>query len=234
MRSVVVVFPASMWAMMPMFLQRSNGTVLGTVFLCSSWGSEILSLVVSRSLQESFASSSQPEARSCPLPPVMRERLVRFRHAMHVFLFLDGSALAVRGVEQFVRQFLDHSLFAAAARIAHDPADRQRRPPVRTDFDRHLVVRTAHPPSLYLQQRLGVLHRLREQLQGLVAAFFLQLLQRLIKNALGSRLLSLPHHRVDELRHQIRSIHGIRLDRPLWGMSFSWHSASSSWLLASS
>jgi hypothetical protein len=28
-----VVFPASMWAMMPMFLQRSNGTVLGTVFL---------------------------------------------------------------------------------------------------------------------------------------------------------------------------------------------------------
>jgi hypothetical protein len=25
--------PASMWAMMPMFLQRSNGTVLGTTFL---------------------------------------------------------------------------------------------------------------------------------------------------------------------------------------------------------
>ncbi len=32
-RSVVVVLPASMWAMMPMFLQRSNGTCLGT--LCS-------------------------------------------------------------------------------------------------------------------------------------------------------------------------------------------------------
>jgi hypothetical protein len=30
MRSVVVVFPASMCAMMPIFLQRSNGTVLGT------------------------------------------------------------------------------------------------------------------------------------------------------------------------------------------------------------
>jgi hypothetical protein len=40
MRSVVVVFPASMWAMMPMFLQRSNGTVLGTT-LNSFWGSEI-------------------------------------------------------------------------------------------------------------------------------------------------------------------------------------------------
>jgi hypothetical protein len=33
-----------MWAMMPMFLQRSNGTVLGTVFLYSSWGSENLLL----------------------------------------------------------------------------------------------------------------------------------------------------------------------------------------------
>jgi hypothetical protein len=34
-----VVFPASMWAMMPMFLQRSNGTVLGTA-LNSFWGSK--------------------------------------------------------------------------------------------------------------------------------------------------------------------------------------------------
>jgi hypothetical protein len=36
MRSVVVVLPASMWAMMPMFLQRSNGTCLGTVLLLLS------------------------------------------------------------------------------------------------------------------------------------------------------------------------------------------------------
>jgi hypothetical protein len=47
MRSVVVVLPASMWAMMPMFLQRSNGTVLGTVFLYSFWGSENQHLAVS-------------------------------------------------------------------------------------------------------------------------------------------------------------------------------------------
>src|SRR5207237_8061928 len=36
MRSVVVVFPASMWAMMPMFLHRSNGTVLDTTLFLSS------------------------------------------------------------------------------------------------------------------------------------------------------------------------------------------------------
>src|ERR1019366_5687660 len=167
------------------------------------------------------------------LPPVMRERLVRFRHAMHVFFLLDGGAFTVRGVEQLIGQLVNHSLFAAAARIAHDPTDGQRRPAVRSDFNRHLVVRSAHAPRLHFQQRLGILHRLREQLQGFVAAFFLQLLQRLIEDALGSRLLSLPHHRVDELRHQVRSIDRIGLDRPLWSMSFSWHSASGSWLLAS-
>src|SRR5262245_43282610 len=37
MRSVVVVLPASMCAMMPMFLQRSNGTVLDTAFFFSSF-----------------------------------------------------------------------------------------------------------------------------------------------------------------------------------------------------
>src|SRR5271170_7215197 len=36
MRSVVVVLPASMWAIMPMFLHRSNGTVLGTTFISLS------------------------------------------------------------------------------------------------------------------------------------------------------------------------------------------------------
>jgi len=32
-----VVLPASMWAMMPMFLHRSNGTVLDTAFFLSSF-----------------------------------------------------------------------------------------------------------------------------------------------------------------------------------------------------
>src|SRR5208282_129902 len=219
MRSVVVVFPASMWAMMPMFLQRSNGTVLGTT-INSFWGSEISFWLLA---------SSQKRVTSL-LPPVMRERLVRFRHAMHVFFFLDGGAFAVRGVEQLVRQLLDHSFFAAAARVAHNPANRQRSPAVGGNFDRHLIVRSTHAPRLHFQQRLGVLDRFREQLQGFVAAFFLQLRERLIENVLGSRLLSLPHHRVDELRHQIRSVHRIGLGRPLGDMSFSRHVLFSSQL----
>src|SRR5208282_3552440 len=225
MRSVVVVLPASMWAMMPMFLQRSNGTVLGTT-LNSFWGSEIIDYPVETRL----AASHTPPMAS--LPSVMRERLIRFRHAMHIFFLLDGSAFAVRSIEQLVRQLFDHSFFAATARIAHDPADRQRRPAVGSDFDRHLIVRAADAPRFHFEQRLRVLHRLGKQLQGLVAALFLQFRQRLIKNALGSRLLSLPHHRVDELRHQIRSIDRIRLDRPLWGMSFSRHAYQLSALIS--
>src|SRR5258708_26697249 len=36
MRSVVVVLPASIWAMMPIFLHRSNGTCRDTDFFLSS------------------------------------------------------------------------------------------------------------------------------------------------------------------------------------------------------
>src|ERR1017187_1395519 len=107
MRSVVVVLPASMCAMMPMFLQRSNGTVLGTASIYSFWGSDfVFDLVIL-------------------LPPVVRKGLVRFRHAMHIFLLLDGSAFAVGGIEQLVGQLVDHSFFATAARITDNPADSQ-------------------------------------------------------------------------------------------------------------
>jgi hypothetical protein len=40
MRSVVVVFPASMCAMIPIFLQRSNGTVLATAVYLLFLGSK--------------------------------------------------------------------------------------------------------------------------------------------------------------------------------------------------
>src|SRR5215467_11404962 len=113
-----------------------------------------------------FASSSEREA---PLPPVMRKRLVRFRHAMHVFFLLDGGAAAVGGIEQFIGQLVDHSLLAAVACISNDPADGQRGATVGIDLNRHLVVGATDTPGLYLEQRLGILHSLFEQLQSLIA-----------------------------------------------------------------
>jgi len=36
----------------------------------------------------------------------MRERLVRFRHAVHVFLLLDRPATGIRRIDQFIREQL--------------------------------------------------------------------------------------------------------------------------------
>src|SRR5437588_12914846 len=57
------------------------------------------------------------------LPPIMRERLVRFRHAVDIFLLLDCRAAIVGGIAQLVRQFLGHHLFTATATIRYKPAD---------------------------------------------------------------------------------------------------------------
>src|SRR3954454_24259234 len=59
------------------------------------------------------------------LPPVMRKSLVRFRHAVNVFLLLDCRAAVVGGVKQFVAELVGHPLFATATRIADQPPDRE-------------------------------------------------------------------------------------------------------------
>ena len=142
---------------------------------------------------------------------------------MYVFLLLDGCALIVGGVEQFVAELVDHAFFAASTGVSDQPADCERSPPVGIHFDGHLVVRATHAPGFHFQQRLGVFHRLFEQLQRFVAALGLQLCERFIEDALGGRLLALPHHRVHKLGHQIRSIHRVRIHSALCNMSFTGH-----------
>src|SRR5437899_2549846 len=107
MRSVVVVLPASMWAMMPMFLQRSNGTVLGTIWICSFWGSLKSAFSVFGSSLLACANSEQHR-----LPAIVREGLVSFSHTVHVFFLFDGRAAIVGRVKQFVAQLVDHALLA--------------------------------------------------------------------------------------------------------------------------
>src|SRR5664279_134007 len=91
------------------------------------------------------------------LPPVMGKRLIGFRHAVHVFLLLDGSSAAVGRVEQLVSPLVNHSFFATSAGIGNQPANRQRSAPVRIHFDRHLIVGATHAAGLDLEQRLGIL-----------------------------------------------------------------------------
>jgi len=102
-----------------MFLQRSNGTVLGTtikLFL----GSEKLLLALSCWLlpqPRSVRLSQERKAKSDLLPPVMCEGLIGFRHAMNIFLLFDGRTFSIGGVQQLITQLVDHPSLGPAPRI---------------------------------------------------------------------------------------------------------------------
>src|SRR5215831_7378654 len=103
MRSVVVVLPASICAMIPMLRTLARSTAV--------W---VATLRVLRS--RSFSS----------LPAVVRESLVGLRHLVRVLAALNARAKAVAGVQQLVHQPLGHRLLAALPRVRHDPAQGQR------------------------------------------------------------------------------------------------------------
>jgi len=68
-------------------------------------------------------------------------------------------------------------------------------------------------------------------LQRLVAALLAKLLHRFIEDSLCGALLAAPHHGIHELVDQRGVIDRIGLRLPLRNVSFSRHSAFSSWLL---
>src|SRR5712664_745938 len=199
MRSVDVVFPASICAMIPM-------------------------LRVSSSLNARAILSFQvPLLRNSLLPAIMRECLVRFRHAVHVFLLLHRPAARIRRIDQFIRELVHHGLARALPRILQQPANRERLPAERIHFHRNLVVRAAHAPRLHFQQRLHVLNGLLENFQRIVVGLLRHLIHRAVKHPLRRRLLAFPHHRADELLHNVAGID--RIGR-LWSpenKSFAWH-----------
>src|SRR6267142_1072881 len=208
MRSVDVVFPASMCAMIPM-LRVSSSLNARPIAPCAPFFSPVR-----------VATASLTKA---PLPAVVRECLVRFRHAVHVFFLLHGPATRIGRVNQFIRQLVHHRLARALPRILQQPANRQRLPPERVHFHWHLVVRAAHAPRLHFQQRLHVLDGLLENFQRIVVGLLRHLIHRAVKHPLRRRLLAFPHHRADKLLHDVAGIDRIgRLRSPEYE-SFAWH-----------
>src|SRR6266566_718808 len=210
MRSVDVVFPASICAMIPMLRVSSSLKALPMV-------PETALLSPARVATASL--TSIPNL----LPTVMCEGLVGLRHAVHVFFFLDRPAARIGGVNQLIREFVGHRLARAFTRILQQPANRQRLPPKRIHFHRDLVVRAAHAPRLHFQQRLHVLDGFLENLQRIVVGLLRHLIHRAVKHALRRRLLAFPHHRADELLHNVAGIHRIGRLRSPENESFAWH-----------
>src|SRR5262249_42999140 len=134
-----------------------------------------------------------------PLPAIVREGAVGFRHAMHVFTLLDGVPPVVRRVQQLGREPLRHRLLIALARGRNDPANAERLPTHRANFHRHLVSGAADAAGTHLDRRHDVLERLHEDRQRVLLGLGLDHAERAVDDAFGNRLLSGIHHRVHEL-----------------------------------
>src|SRR5260370_16941077 len=91
------------------------------------------------------------------LPAIVRERLVRFRHAVYVFLLLHRSAARIRCVNQLIRWLVHHRFARAFPRILQQPANRQRLPAQRIYFHLNLPLPPAHAPLLHFHHPLHLL-----------------------------------------------------------------------------
>src|SRR2546430_12595603 len=128
MRSVVVVFQASMWALLPFFR--------------SFWSGYFRAIFVSA---------------TCLLVPKMTEGLIALSHLVGLFPPLDRGPHPVSGVHQLSGELLLHTLPRSGSGVTYDPAPGQRRAAVRADLDRQLIRRAADPAGLDLEHRGGVL-----------------------------------------------------------------------------
>src|SRR6267154_2740462 len=141
MRSVVVVFPASMWAMMPMFRIFSSGVVRGIAFLYSAKmrgdrvargraglappssgdGASPGCRIPCNGVPDCRSRGTACRARTFSLPPIMGEGAIRLRHPVRVFLLLDRLAFALRGEDHLGGQPLGHRLLAARPAVLNKP-----------------------------------------------------------------------------------------------------------------
>src|SRR5688572_33274442 len=96
------------------------------------------------------------------LPAIVREGLVRFRHAEDFLLAADRRAVALRCRHELAGEPLAHRLLAALPREADQPAHGQRHLALGPDLGRDLVRGPTHTPRLYLELRPRVRERLPE------------------------------------------------------------------------
>src|SRR3954447_11018127 len=122
MRSVVVVFPASICAMIPMLrVSASGNSRIGSpdeprpLIASAAWAISSSFFFVSR---KTTGSPRPSVLLSDRLPAVMGERAVRLGHAVHVLALLHCGARALKSIEQLARKLLRHTFAFAVSRYA--------------------------------------------------------------------------------------------------------------------
>src|SRR4026207_766856 len=174
MRSVVVVLPASMCAMMPMLRTLFVSVVMSTATLVSSvplvWCARHVTCgkpgdrVRSGPFQNIDAVVvCSFRARPGGSPAVVGEGLVGLGHLVGVLALLHRGTEAVARVEDLVHEALGHGLLATLLGVADEPARRERGAPRALDLDRHLVRRATDAAALDLDGRLDVVQRALER-----------------------------------------------------------------------
>src|SRR6267378_1423766 len=199
MRSVVVVLPASICAMIPMFRTLSIATGRSCIFSAT-----LISLSV----------------------PEVGESLVAFRHPMGFFLPLDRPTRVLVRVENLERELLGHALPAALPRETHDPAPRERQPALRPDLHGDLVSGAANAAWLDLQQRGGIAQRRLEHLERLLLRLLAGARKRVVDDLLGSRTLAPAHDHVHELGNRLRLVDRVGRDDTLDRTASARHQAA--------
>src|SRR3954469_9826856 len=231
MRSVVVVLPASMWAMMPMLRVRASGysrtsSALPPFLVSCSVVATSIFLAGTAIRRSPLHGKPAPEGGSraaFPSPAVVGEGAVGLRHLVHVLASLDRGAGAVGGVHDLAPESLRLRVLPTRAREVHEPAHRERGAALRLALDRVLVRRAADPTRLHLEHRADVLDRLLQGDHRVVRGLLADLLERGVHDALGGGLLAVEQDPVDQLGDQRVLIHGIRLDRTTYGGAFARH-----------
>src|SRR6478735_3736395 len=217
MRSVVVVLPASMCAMMPMLRTLLRSVVMSTA-------TESLFLRGRKRLgcgrRTPVWGTVFPSRRS---PAVVGEGLVGLGHLVGVLALLHSGTEAVGGVEDLVHEALGHRLLATVSGVAHEPTQGERGAPAGLDLDRHLVGGAADATGLDLDGGLDVVERALERHDRVGAGLLTGALEGAVDDALRDLLLAVLEHLGDELRDELGPVDGVHVDRPLRGGTLPWH-----------
>src|SRR5919108_265450 len=137
MRSVVVVLPASMCAMIPMLRVRLRGYSRATTPRPP---------LTSRSCGLRVCFCCCAASATIESPSVVGEGLVGLSHLVHVLAPLDRGPRAPRGLEDLASKPAGHAPLAPATREVHEPPNRQRRPAPGLHLHGYLVGRAADAP----------------------------------------------------------------------------------------
>src|SRR5665213_1978139 len=193
MRSVVVVLPASMCAMMPMLRTFSRGYSRAVI-----------------SLQTFFY-----------LPAIVGEVLVVLSHLGHVLTALDRRTDTVAGVDDLVGQTVGHGLLATLLREVGQPSYGERRRTTRANLDGHLVRGATNTAATHFELGADVLERALQGRDRVAARLLLDLLEGRVDDALGDGALAALKNLVRDLRDENRLVNRVDGDLTTYGGTFT-------------